>query len=81
MIGQAKQIRKLIDEQISGKKEIVFLPYKASMWDSMESVWKAAAEDDECEVYVVPCSLSFSTASVLSPQINSISLHILAVVS
>lgn len=54
IIGQAKQIRKLIDEQISGKKEIVFLPYKASMWDSMESVWKAAAEDDECEVYVVP---------------------------
>lgn len=37
------------------KKEIVFLPYKASMWDSMESVWKAAVEDEEhCSVYVVP---------------------------
>ena len=37
------------------KKEIVFLPYKASMWDSLESVWKAAVEDEEhCNVYVVP---------------------------
>ncbi len=36
------------------KKEIVFLPYKASMWDSMESVWKAAKEDKDCEVYVIP---------------------------
>lgn len=36
------------------KKEIVFLPYKASMWDSLESVWKAASEDSECDTYVVP---------------------------
>lgn len=37
------------------KKEIVFLPYKASMWDCMETVWKAAFEDkDNCNVYVVP---------------------------
>lgn len=36
------------------KYEIVFLPYKASMWDSMESIWEAAAADDDCEVYVVP---------------------------
>ena len=37
------------------KKEIVFLPYKASMWDCMETVWKAAYEDkDNCNVYVVP---------------------------
>ncbi len=54
VLGQAKQIHKLIDEQIPNKKEIVFLPYKASMWDSMESVWRAAISDEECEVYVVP---------------------------
>ncbi|MGN0345695.1 MAG: hypothetical protein ACI4DU_00245 [Lachnospiraceae bacterium] len=36
------------------KKEIVFFPYKASMWDSMESVWMAAAKDEKCDVYVVP---------------------------
>lgn len=36
------------------KKEIVFLPYKASMWDSLESVWLAAKEDENCDAYVVP---------------------------
>ena len=37
------------------KKEIVFLPYKASMWDSLESIWQAAADDKEhCNAYVVP---------------------------
>lgn len=36
------------------KKEIVFLPYKASMWDSFESVWMAAAQDKDCNVYVIP---------------------------
>jgi len=37
------------------KKIFVFLPYKASMWDSLESIYLAAAEDKEqCEPYVVP---------------------------
>ena len=37
------------------KKEMVFLPYKYSMWDSLESVWRAAYEDkDNCIAYVVP---------------------------
>ncbi|WP_099469219.1 glycosyltransferase family protein [Konateibacter massiliensis] len=36
------------------KKIIVFLPYKASMWDSLESIYFAAKEDPMCEVYVIP---------------------------
>lgn len=37
------------------KKEIIFLPVQAAMWDSLESVWKAAYEDSEhCITYVVP---------------------------
>lgn len=37
------------------KKKIVFLPYKASMWDSLESIWRAAVQDKErCDTYVVP---------------------------
>lgn len=39
---------------IQEKKEVVFLPYKASMWDSLESVWKAADEDPNCDAYVIP---------------------------
>ena len=36
------------------KKEVVFLPYKASMWDSLESVWLAADADENCDAYVIP---------------------------
>lgn len=36
------------------RKEVVFLPYKASMWDSLESVYLAAREDENCDVYCVP---------------------------
>lgn len=32
----------------------VFLPYKASMWDSLESVWMAADADPDCNAYVIP---------------------------
>ena len=46
---------KALREEKEIKKEIVFLPYKASMWDSLESVWKAAVEDKEhCNTYVIP---------------------------
>lgn len=38
----------------SEQYEAVFLPYKASMWDSMESVWKAAEKDKDCIAHVVP---------------------------
>lgn len=36
------------------KLEIAFMPYKASMWDSLESIWLTAKADPSCEVYVVP---------------------------
>lgn len=35
-------------------KEVVFLPYKASMWDSLETVWKKADADPEVEAKVIP---------------------------
>ncbi len=38
----------------SAKKKIMFVPYKASMWDSMDSIYKAAINDESCEVFVVP---------------------------
>ena len=37
------------------KKLIVFLPYKAAMWDSLESIWMAADRDREhCQAMVIP---------------------------
>lgn len=41
-------------EKLQERKEVVFLPYKASMWDSLESVWMAACEDENCDSYVIP---------------------------
>jgi len=51
LIQLANKIRQDLPED---KKEVVFLPYKASMWDSLESMWKAAEDDPECDAYVVP---------------------------
>jgi hypothetical protein len=42
------------DELKPDKIEVAFLPYKASMWDSMESIWLAAKDDPACDAYVVP---------------------------
>ncbi len=36
------------------KKEIVFLPYNAAMWDCLESIWIAASRDPEFVVSVIP---------------------------
>jgi hypothetical protein len=47
-------LKRSMAQDIKAKKEVVFLPYKASMWDSLESVWKAADEDPECDAYVIP---------------------------
>ncbi len=58
---QKQEIDRLVDEVIhkiddlpSGKKLLVFMPYKASMWTSLESIWKAASEDENCEALVLP---------------------------
>lgn len=48
------QIERSVEQDIRVRTEVVFLPYKASMWDSLESVWKAADEDPDCDAYVVP---------------------------
>lgn len=43
-----------VKNDVKVKLEVVFMPYKASMWDSLESIWKAADEDPDCDAYVVP---------------------------
>ena len=43
-----------VKNDIPSRLEIAIMPYKASMWDSLESIWKAADEDPECDVFVIP---------------------------
>ncbi len=52
-----KEMLELADhaiKEIPVRQEAVFLPYKASMWDSLESVWMAADADTDCDAYVIP---------------------------
>lgn len=48
------RISNSIKNDIRIHREVVFLPYKASMWDALESVWLAAREDPDCDAYVIP---------------------------
>ncbi|MDE6386781.1 MAG: CDP-glycerol glycerophosphotransferase family protein [Lachnospiraceae bacterium] len=57
LYGTLEEALRFVEEAIvvmPVRKEIVFLPYKASMWDSLESVYFAAARDENCDAYVVP---------------------------
>ena len=49
-----KEIEDSVNYDISIQWEVVFLPYKASMWDSLESIYFAAKEDENCNAYVIP---------------------------
>lgn len=49
-----RKIRHFLEKDVPDKREVVFLPYKVSMWDSLESVWMAAKEDKDADVYVIP---------------------------
>ena len=58
-VQKIKKELKLLYDHIENEIEtdrlcFVFLPYKVSMWDSMETVWKAADKDPDCDAYVVP---------------------------
>lgn len=54
MAGQLAELEEGICKRLPERKEVVFLPYKASMWDSLESVWMAADKDPNCDAYVIP---------------------------
>ncbi len=55
---EIKENLELFERELKAEKEVrlevAFMPYKASMWDSLESIWKAADEDPDCDAYVVP---------------------------
>ncbi|HWT73632.1 MAG TPA: hypothetical protein VN258_02790 [Mobilitalea sp.] len=52
---QIERIKDRIENYISDELyEVVFMPYNATMWDSMESVYKEAIKDDRCSVSVIP---------------------------
>lgn len=57
-LNNIKNYLNMFDEELKNdsevRLEVVFMPYNASMWDSLESIWIAAKNDPRCDVYVVP---------------------------
>ncbi len=56
---QYAKSKKRIDEEYLSRKEILFLPWQANKWKSMESLWKACNEDPTCDVHVMPISYQY----------------------
>lgn len=51
---QLLRIENSVKNDVPVRKEIAFFPYKASMWDALESVYLAAKADPDCDAYCVP---------------------------
>lgn len=69
MANQLKQfsefeskIAELASTQLKKKKHIVIVPYKGSMWKTMNRVWEKATEMEEAEVFVVPAPYYYKDA-------------------
>ncbi|WP_156922277.1 CDP-glycerol glycerophosphotransferase family protein [Cohnella thermotolerans] len=63
----ADLLSKWIQEHVQVQYEIVFMPYKAEMWDALDSVWRAAKADPRCVVRTVPIPYQS-----LGPQLESL---------
>lgn len=49
-----KAITTELEENIHGRKAVLFLPVFAKDWCGLHSLWQAASEDPSCDIYVVP---------------------------
>lgn len=54
MQGCLEEIRNYVIHEIPTRTKVAFFPYKYSMWDSLESVWKAASQQPDCICQLVP---------------------------
>ena len=56
-----------LDTAIPVKLNIVFMPYKVTMWDSLASIYESAMKDESCVVKVVPIPYYKLTADKAIP--------------
>lgn len=64
VVTDGKAVRAILDEvllyvcqtvdDLKIKKEIVFMPCRATHWKAIESVWRKSCDDEDCDVRVVP---------------------------
>jgi len=49
-----KKLEPIFNSEVKAKLEALFLPYKASMWDSLESIYLAAKDEPDWDAFVMP---------------------------
>src|SRR5581483_4647713 len=54
LIGQLRTLRQRLLADLNITYTVVFMPYNASMWDSLHTIWAAAHADPRVEAIVVP---------------------------
>jgi hypothetical protein len=54
LIGQLRALRQRLRADTNITYTVVFMPYNASMWDSLHTIWAAAQADPRVEAIVVP---------------------------
>ncbi len=54
LIGQLRALKQRLLDDPTITYTVVFMPYNASMWDSLHTIWAAAQADPRVEAIVVP---------------------------
>lgn len=54
IINDVKSVTDEIEKYNTDKVIVLFLPYKASMWDCFHSIYEESIRDERCETYVMP---------------------------
>lgn len=54
ILRQYKKMCNAFVNEYPVRKQAIFLPYKASMWDSLETVWERYMSDEEWDAIVIP---------------------------
>jgi phosphorylcholine metabolism protein LicD len=57
-----QEIENSVDKDLKPRKEVVFVPYKASLWKGMDSVWQTARKEEGTDVYVIPAPYFYKDA-------------------
>lgn len=53
ILNEIDELMDVITVEMNAKIQVLFLPYKAAMWDSMESIWESVKNDEQCDCEVV----------------------------
>lgn len=68
--AQLFQIEESVRTDVRPGREIAFLPFHASSWQSLEPAWRAAQADPDCDVYVIPIPYYYKSLLENNPELH-----------